>query len=59
MAKKDLKQFLKKVRDLQSMVLSLEKYPHRRNLLEACNDHDQVVKLAKLWGYNIGRRWGE
>tara|TARA_Y100001968_G_scaffold281699_1_gene279084 strand:+ start:165 stop:344 length:180 start_codon:yes stop_codon:yes gene_type:complete len=59
MSKKDLQQFLFKVQQLQDLVLSLEQIPIRRDLLEACEDHDQVVSLAKSWGFDIGRRWGE
>ncbi len=59
MAKKDLDIFLEKVKSLEHMVSSLDKYPGRRELLTACESHDQVVQLAKAWGYDIGRRWGE
>ena len=59
MSKKDLQRFLNKVQQLQEMVISLEKFPGRRERLEACKDHDQVVNLARSWGYEIGQRWGE
>ena len=59
MSKEDLKQFLFKVEQLQELVDSLDRYPQRRNLLEACDTHDQVVRLAKSWGFVIDRRWGE
>ena len=59
MAKKDLKQFLYKVQQLQEMVDSLDKVPGRRELLESCVDHEEVVDLAKSWGFRIERRWGE
>lgn len=59
MSKKDLQQFLLKVQQLQEMVVSLEEIPGRRDLLEACEDHNQVVALAKSWGFDIGRQWGE
>ena len=59
MAEKDLKRFLEKVNNLNEMVRSLEQVPGRRELLAACEKHDQVIKLAKSWGYNIGRQWGE
>ena len=59
MPKKELEQFLYKVDQLQKMVNSLDEIPDRRNLLEACKSHDEVVTLAKSWGFEIGRRWGE
>jgi len=59
MAEKDLKRFIEKVENLQKMVDSLRKVPGRRELLTACEDHNQVVRLARSWGYEIGRRWGE
>ena len=59
MAKKDLEQFLYKVQQLQEMVDSLDKVTGRRELLESCVDHQEVVDLAKSWGFHIERRWGE
>lgn len=59
MSEKDLDCFLKKVVHLRRMVDSLEKVPGRKEKLAACDTHDQVVELAKSWGYEIGRRWGE
>lgn len=59
MAESDLQRFLHKVQQLNAMVSSLEREPGRRADLAACHDHNQVVKLARSWGYEIGRRWGE
>ena len=59
MSSKDLKLFLKKVEELNGMVKSLDRFPDRKNALAACSNHEEVVKLAKSWGYEIGRRWGE
>ena len=59
MSEKELKLFKKKVKSLQKLVDSLKNHPEREQLLANCVDHDQVVKLAKKWGYDIGRRWGE
>ena len=59
MAKQDLQKFLDKVQQLQQMVQSLDEVPGRKKLLEACENHDQVIHLAKSWGFEIGRRWGE
>ncbi len=59
MASRDLKRFLFKVNQLQKLVDSLYEVPGRKELLEACSTHDEVVHLAKTWGFDIGRRWGE
>ena len=59
MSSLDLERFLFKVEQLNQLVRSLEVEPGRRSLLEACINHDEVVTLAKSWGYEIGRRWGE
>lgn len=59
MAEVDLKRFLHKVQQLNALVESLDSDPSRRDALVACSDHNQVVQLARLWGYEIGRRWGE
>ena len=59
MSKNDLENFLEKVSQLNKLVESLEEVPGRKELLSACNNHDEVVSLTKSWGYEIGRRWGE
>lgn len=59
MAEADLRRFLHKVNQLNALVASLDQDPSRREALAACADHNQVVQLARLWGYEIGRRWGE
>lgn len=59
MAESDLQRFIDKVRQLQSLVDSLEHVPGRREQLAACHHHNQVVLLAASWGYDIGRRWGD
>ncbi len=59
MSKEDLIKFIRKVKDLNSLIRSLDEYPDRRDSLAACENHDQVVALAKYWGFEIGRRWGE
>ncbi len=59
MAEVDLQRFLEKVKHLQMMVKSLDDVPNRREVLASCTDHNQVVELARSWGYEIGRRWGE
>ncbi len=59
MTEEDLQKFLFKVENLKNLVQSLEELPERRSLLVSCETHDQVVDLAKSWGYEIGRRWGD
>lgn len=59
MAESDLLRFLDKVDQLQHLVRSLETQPGRRASMAACSNHNQVVGLARSWGFEIGRRWGE
>ena len=59
MSKEDLQKFINKVTQLNALLNSLEKVPGRKAQLEACDNHDQVVNLAKDWGFEIGKRWGE
>ncbi len=59
MSKKDLQQFIFKVSQLNALLDSLERFPNRKAQLEACENHDQVVSLAKGWGFEISKRWGE
>ena len=59
MSKHDLVQFLNKVEQLQMMVDSLKEFPSRKSKLQACSTHEEVVLLAREWGYKIDRRWGE
>jgi len=59
MSKKDLQNFILKVNQLNALLDSLETLPSRKAQLEACENHDQVVSLAKGWGFEIGKRWGE
>ena len=59
MAEKDLQRFLQKVNHLNGLVQSLHEHPERRRQLAACDDHNSVVKLARSWGFEIARRWGD
>ena len=59
MTSKDLQGFLEKVKDLNSLVESLEKVKGRKEKLSSCKTHNEVVHLARSWGYEIGRQWGE
>ncbi|MEB3159705.1 MAG: Nif11 domain/cupin domain-containing protein [Synechococcus sp.] len=59
MAETDLQRFLDKVQQLKALETLLEQDEDRRKAFAACDDHNQVVQLARLWGFEIGRRWGE
>ncbi len=59
MSEKDLKKFIQKVSRLNDLINSLDQFPERKELLASCASHDEVVALAKSWGFEIGRRWGE
>ena len=59
MSKKDYVKFLFKIDQLNQLVELINKSPEKYKLFISCNTHDDVVKLAKQWGYEIGKRWGE
>ena len=59
MAEKDLQRFLQKVNHLNGLVQSLHEHPERRQQIAACDDHNSVVELARSWGFEIARRWGD
>ena len=41
------------------MVELINNCPEKYELVIRCKTHDDVVELAKEWGYEIGKRWGE
>ena len=59
MAEQDLIRFLNKISQLQSLADRVQQDANSRAQLVACADHNQVVRLAQSWGFDIGRRWGE
>jgi cupin 2 domain-containing protein len=59
MAEAQLQQFLEKVRQLNAFVALTQAQPAVREALSACDNHHQVVALAALHGFEIGRRWGD
>ena len=59
MAKKDYEKFLDKIDQLNQLVELINKNPDKYQLIISCKTHDDVVQLAKQWGYEIGKRWGE
>ena len=59
MAKKDYEKFLFKIDQLNQFVDLIDRSPEKYKLIINCKTHEEVVKLAKQWGYEIGKRWGE
>ena len=59
MTKKNLERFLYKIDQLNKLVELINKSPEKYSLIIKCKTHEDVVKLAKKWGYDIGKRWGE
>ena len=59
MAKKDYEIFLYKIDQLNRLVDLINDSPDKYQLFIKCETHQEVVELAKQWGYEIGNRWGE
>ena len=59
MAKEDYERFLYKIDQLNQFVELIKNSPEKYQLIISCKTHDDVVDLAKQWGYEIGKRWGE
>tara|TARA_B100000579_G_C22418300_1_gene659605 strand:- start:475 stop:657 length:183 start_codon:yes stop_codon:yes gene_type:complete len=59
MSIKDYKKFLFKIDQLNKLVELINNSPEKHKLFISCKTHDDVVQLAKQWGFEIGRRWGE
>lgn len=59
MAEAQLQQFLRKVEALNAFVALIETDPAVREALRRCSTHQEVVSLALLHGFAIGRRWGD
>ena len=59
MSKKDYERFLDKIDQLNQLVRLINSSPEKYKLITCCKTHEDVVELAKLWGYEIGKRWGE
>ena len=59
MSIKDYESFLFKIDQLNKLVDLLNNSPEKYKLFIRCKTHDDVVELAKQWGYEIGKRWGE
>ena len=59
MTKKDYERFLYKIDQLNQLVQLINESPDKYQLIISCKTHEDVVELAKQWGYEIGKRWGE
>tara|TARA_B100000965_G_scaffold361072_1_gene342210 strand:+ start:189 stop:371 length:183 start_codon:yes stop_codon:yes gene_type:complete len=59
MSKKDYELFMYKIDQLNHLVNLINNSPEKYKLFISCKTHDEVVILAKKWGYEIGKRWGE
>ena len=59
MSEKDLTQFLNKINTLNKLVEFLDKYPKKKEIFSKCSSHHEIVELARHWGFEIGKRWGE
>ena len=59
MTQKDYQMFLNKIDQLNKLVELINKSPEKYQLIISCKTHEELVKLAKQWGYEIGTRWGE
>ena len=59
MSKKDYESFLYKIDQLNQLVELIKNSPEKHELIIRCQTHEDVVELAKQWGYEIGKRWGE
>ena len=59
MSKKDFYRFLIKIDQLNKLIEYINKYPEKYELFVNCQNHSEVVEIAKKWGFEIGKRWGE
>ena len=59
MTKENLEKFIDKINQLNKILILIEKSSEKREELSKCSNHDEVIKLTKSWGFEIGKRWGE
>ena len=59
MAEKDLVNFLDKIKQLKELEKLLKNSSEKKDALTKCSTHEEVIKLTKSWGFDIGKRWGE
>ena len=59
MSQEDYNKFLYKIDQLNQLIYLINRSPEKYQLIINCDTHDEVVELAKKWGFEIGKRWGE
>ena len=59
MTKRDLEKFIDKIEQLNKILLLIEQSTDKKEELCNCSNHEEVIKLTKSWGFEIGKRWGE
>ncbi len=59
MSKQDYERFLNKIEQLNQLVKLINDSPEKYQSIISCKSHEDVVELAKQWGFEIGKRWGE
>tara|TARA_B100000214_G_scaffold322923_1_gene259096 strand:- start:527 stop:709 length:183 start_codon:yes stop_codon:yes gene_type:complete len=59
MSKIDYEKFLYKIDQLNQLVDQVNRSSEKYQSIISCETHNEVVELAKQWGYEIGKRWGE
>ena len=59
MSDKDLRNFLKKIEQLNQIAELIKNNPSKKLSLSKCKNHDEVIILTSKWGFDIGKRWGE
>ena len=59
MSKENYNEFLHKIDQLNQLVDLISRSPEKYQLIINCKTHEEVVELAKKWGFEIGKRWGE
>ena len=59
MSKRDLEKFINKIKQLNRILFLIEQSTEKKEELSKCSNHEEVIKLTKSWGFEIGKRWGE
>ena len=59
MTTKDLDKFLRKIEELNKLVILIKNSSLKKDQLSKCKTHEEVINLTNSWGFDIGKRWGE
>ena len=59
MSKRDLEKFINKIKQLNRILFLIEQSTEKKEELSKCSNHEEIIKLTKSWGFEIGKRWGE